>query len=71
MSVACKWLESCGFFKKWSTRKNLACRGFIQTYCRGEKRDQCKRKVYFDEHGTAPPDDMLPSGQMVADVKSE
>ncbi|MBD3242265.1 MAG: hypothetical protein GF331_16855 [Chitinivibrionales bacterium] len=71
MSQECERLEKCGFFKKWSVKKDLACRGFIQTYCRGEKRDQCKRKTYFNEHGAPPSDDMLPSGQMIAGDTAE
>ena len=44
----------------------LACRGFIDTYCKGAKMNECERKKYRKQHGTAPPDDMMPSGQTMA-----
>jgi len=61
----CELLESCGFFQKYRETLNLACRGFIKTYCRGERMDECKRKEYRKQHGAAPDSDMLPSGQMI------
>jgi hypothetical protein len=62
----CENLQVCGFFKKYMDTKKLACQGFINQYCRGDKQGDCKRKGYKKEHGTAAPDDMLPSGQMIA-----
>ena len=61
----CELLERCGFFGKYKESLNLACRGFIKTYCRGPLMHECKRKAYRREHGSAPPDDMLPTGQTV------
>lgn len=63
----CENLPVCGFFKKYRETKELACRGFIRAYCQGEKQHQCKRLFYKKEHGKPAPDDMLPSGQMMAD----
>lgn len=61
----CELLESCGFFQKYRETLNLACRGFIKTYCRGERMEECKRKEYRKQHGAPPDSDMLPSGQMI------
>ncbi len=61
----CNRLKTCGFIRKWSTTKQLACKGFISMYCRGEKQALCKRKKYFKENGEPPPDDMLPNGVMM------
>lgn len=69
MIYECELLEKCGFFKKYATAKELACKGFILQYCKGPKMDRCKRKEYRLKHGVPPSDDMLPSGQMI--VKKE
>ena len=61
----CELLEACGFFQKYRNTLNLACRGFIKTYCQGPRMDECARKEYRIKHGTPPDDEMLPSGQML------
>ncbi len=61
----CELLATCGFFQKYQNTLDMACRGFIKTYCKGEKMAECRRKAYRAEHGTPPHDDMLPSGQMM------
>lgn len=66
MAEECPMLVNCGFFKKYDTSKELACLGFINQYCRGEKKDQCRRKEYKKKHGVAPTDDMLPNGRLMA-----
>ncbi len=65
MSTECINLPNCGFFKKYCQTKDLACKGFISMYCKGSKMEDCKRLQYKKEHGTPPPDDMMPSGQMI------
>lgn len=65
MDQDCEMLNKCGFFKKYSGSKSLACRGFIQQYCKGPMKEKCCRKRYRKQHGTPPSDDMMPSGQMV------
>lgn len=66
MSEPCRMLRSCGFFKKYNGKKNLACKGFIQMYCMGPQKSACKRLEYRVQNGNSPSDDMLPSGQIVA-----
>ena len=63
---ACGRLEACGFFKKYSQSLNLECRGFIRQYCEGTF-VECKRLEYRNRTGSPPPDDMMPSGQMLTD----
>lgn len=59
----CEMLETCGFFQKYRNTLDLACRGFIKTYCKGPQMDECERKKYRQAHGTPPVDEMLPSGR--------
>ncbi|MDR3424897.1 MAG: hypothetical protein P4M13_07450 [Alphaproteobacteria bacterium] len=61
----CEHIAICGFFKKYQTTKDLACKGFMQNYCQGSKQGECRRKEYKKAHGTPPSDDMMPSGQMI------
>jgi hypothetical protein len=63
--MECQYLPTCGFFKKYKESKNLACIGFINRYCKGSEMEQCKRLEYRKLHNTAPPEDMMPSGQMI------
>ena len=64
MSEVCGLLEKCGFFKKYQSVHELACKGFISQYCQGDKMNICKRKAYRQEHGAPPSDDMMPNGKM-------
>ena len=66
MAQECELLAQCGFFKKYNTTKQLACRGFIAQYCKGAQMNQCKRKEFRRKNGIAPSDDMMPTGQMMA-----
>lgn len=65
MMKECEMLNNCGFFKKYRQTKDLACKGFMRMYCRGDKQEECKRKQYKKQHGHPPSDDMLPSGHMI------
>ncbi|MBN1346169.1 MAG: hypothetical protein JXQ73_26005 [Phycisphaerae bacterium] len=62
MPETCALLDSCGFFKKYRSSSDLACKGFIAKYCRGQQMSECKRKQYRQQHGAPPPDEMMPSG---------
>lgn len=59
----CELVDRCGFFRKYKDSQDLACRGFMNMYCRGAKQGDCVRMKYRKEHGCPPDDDMLPSGQ--------
>lgn len=67
MSVECELLGMCGFFKKFQDTKELACKGFIAQYCKGDKMDLCERKKYRKEHGVPPDDNMMPNGMVISE----
>lgn len=66
MDQECELLATCSFFKKYQESKELACRGFINQYCRGPKIDQCKRKEFREKHGYPPSEDMMPGGKLIS-----
>ena len=66
MSENCESLAKCGFFKKYNESKQLACKGFIASYCKGAKQQECKRMQFRKQHGQAPSDDMMPNGMMIS-----
>lgn len=61
----CINLKNCGFVKKHGETKNLAVKGFITMYCKSEKQNECKRKLYKEQNGKPPSDDMMPNGFMM------
>lgn len=61
----CELLPNCGFFKKYEGTLDLACRGFMSSYCRGPKQADCERRKFRARTGERPDDDMLPSGHMM------
>ncbi len=65
MNMDCKFLGGCGFFRKYEATKSLACKGFINTYCKGDKQMECKRMAFKKANGSAPSDDMMPTGHMI------
>jgi len=69
MDNECEYLEKCGFFIKYCETKDLACRGFINMYCKGTKMAECKRQEYRNKNGIPPLDDMMPSGQLIIPKK--
>ena len=62
----CHNLEKCNFFKMYQNdeSKNLALKGFISMFCKGERQDQCVRKIISKELGGPElvPPNMLPNG---------
>ena len=66
MGKECELLATCGFFKKYQDAKELACKGFVALYCKGENMGKCARKQYRKEHGQPPSDDMMPTGVMIS-----
>jgi hypothetical protein len=65
MAVICELLDDCGFFRKYQPKEEMACRHFIQEYCRGTRMAECKRRKHFQQHGTQPSDDMMPTGKNI------
>ena len=66
MDQMCEMLDKCGFFRKYRETNELACKGYIQQYCKGSKQEQCRRLEYRRRHNAPPPDDMMPTGVMIA-----
>jgi hypothetical protein len=61
----CIRYESCGFVRKYEHSNNIDCRGFIYSYCKGNKINECARLEYITNKGEYPSDDMLPSGKIM------
>ncbi len=70
MAENCDLLDKCGFFKKHASSNDLACKGFIAKYCKGSMMNECKRKLYRQQHGTPPPDDMMPTGVVISSASA-
>jgi hypothetical protein len=69
MMAECERLETCGFFRKYQKSHAGACRTLIETYClKKESSERCVRKKLFQETGSSPDDDVMPTGQTVDDV---
>ena len=61
----CAMLTRCGFIAMYLETQDLACGGFMISFCRGPQQANCKRLAFRQENGCAPDDDMLPTGQMM------
>ena len=67
MEQECELLERCGLYEKYQPTDGLACSWFIDKYCSGLGITRCRRKRFYTKYGIVPPDDMLPTGAMIAD----
>jgi len=65
VAAICELLDDCGFVKKYQPTEEMACRYFVQEYCRGTRMAECKRKEYFQQHGTQPSDEIMPTGKNI------
>ncbi|KKS75629.1 MAG: hypothetical protein UV46_C0015G0005 [Candidatus Gottesmanbacteria bacterium GW2011_GWC2_42_8] len=65
MAQECELLPKCGFFRKYQATKDLACKGFIQMYCKGSMVNDCKRMEFRKKNGVPPVDEMMPNGAMI------
>jgi hypothetical protein len=66
MPLECEFLPRCGLFKKHRQTESLACDWLMNQYCSGPTSSGCRRKQHYLKHRVPPPDDMLPSGTMMA-----
>jgi hypothetical protein len=66
----CSNLQLCTFVKYFETNKgnDLALRGFISTYCKGQKQEDFKRKKVSKALGGSlqVPPNMMPNGLPLA-----
>ena len=67
MVKECEHLKTCGFIQKYGATRDLACRGFIMLYCKGDKMKECKRLELKEKHGEKVNPDMMPNGQICKD----
>jgi hypothetical protein len=61
----CEKFDACGFVTKYGSSNHIDCRGFVNSFCKGSKMQDCARLAFFKKHNCAPPDDMLPSGKIM------
>ena len=66
MPEVCRHLSSCGFFQKHAENDNPTYQGSIKVYCRGPRCELCEREVYRKTYQSTPPDDLSPTGLLVA-----
>jgi hypothetical protein len=62
----CDKLSTCPFYVKYAKAREIICKGYLAMYCRGPKLADCARRTYKAEHGHPPPDEMTPSGHILA-----
>ena len=62
----CPNLEGCAFMKTYESmpEKQLALKGFVRMYCKGERQDACVRKIVKSKlgEGGMVPVNMMPNG---------
>jgi len=61
----CEFLSKCAFYRTYAKSPGIAWKGFVTVYCLGSRQKECKRKEFFTCRGTSPPQNMLPSGQLL------
>ena len=54
MAQECEKLETCGFFIKDGEVKDLACRGFVNQYCRETKWTNAKERNIAENMARLP-----------------
>jgi hypothetical protein len=71
----CKYLETCEFFKKFESNssRRYALSGFVNIYCKGDKREECVRMRVSKLLGMDKvPVNMMPNGYPISGTdKSE
>jgi hypothetical protein len=71
----CKSLTTCSFVKFYENSKgnDLALKGFINSYCKGQKQDDCKRKKVSRNLGGPlyVPPNMMPNGMPLVGTNSD
>lgn len=66
MSERCELLDSCGFFRNFTSNLEVIKAGWIRLYCEHrETSELCVRKKIRLESGQPPADNMAPTGTML------
>ncbi|MCT4508211.1 MAG: hypothetical protein N4A48_05505 [Tepidibacter sp.] len=58
----CSRFKHCGFIKKYKDTGKY--NNLIEIYCKGKKKEKCKRKEFNEKNGYSPDDNMLPNGKI-------
>lgn len=64
----CPYFQQCEFVLTYVSKVKPHWDDFVTLYCQGCFQDVCKRKTWFASHGTAPPIDLMPTGNRVPDI---
>jgi hypothetical protein len=71
----CQNLKTCAFFAYYEKTKgnNLALKGFVTTFCKGQKQDECSRKKVSKALGGSSyvPVNMMPNGLPLSSTDSK
>ena len=74
MADICERLEGCAFVKAYGSdpSKEFAVGGFILSYCKGSKKDNCVRKMVSKSLGSGEkvPVNMMPTGMALTGTSS-
>ncbi len=58
----CDNRAECSFYQKYSESDDYKFLSLIRKYCKGRMMEECAIRGYFAVNGTAPPEEMLPTG---------
>ena len=58
--MECKYLNSCGFYRKFQDREHLFWKTMIMKYCK--EGEECTRRLMFDTEEVPVSDDLMPVG---------
>ncbi|MHA2252967.1 MAG: hypothetical protein ACXAD7_21570 [Candidatus Kariarchaeaceae archaeon] len=64
--VDCANLGGCNFFRTYTNDafRQLALKGFVNKYCKGDNQEKCVRKIICEQLGNSKfvPPNMMPNG---------
>jgi len=62
----CERIEDCGFFIAYAGSSEATNQAWIKMFCCSLERSmECKRKIFLQETGQLPPDNMSPTGTLI------
>ena len=64
----CDHMQDCEFVLTYVAKVEPHWDDFVKHYCNGSFQDVCQRLKWFQEHGTKPPADLMPTGQRVPEM---
>jgi len=68
--MLCDLSMQCPFYLRHKQSKYLRVDALlVDSYCHGTLHVTCKRKLYEQDHGVFPPDELSPTGKLVRGFK--